>query len=250
MAIIKGNQNTTLLLNYLKSSTKQYKLLNKEEERKMIEEHKDNREELNKLLFMHNIRLVFSLAKHYMSKVDDFDTLVQDGMLGLAEAARRFEIDRDVKFCTYCVPWIKKFLLLHFYGKQVELDKLTVSMNAPGPNAEEGDNGQDSTFENVIGNYIDPTCIKQKPIEAELSSIEQREICDNLYARVEADNSLSATDKAVFIELFQQHEKSKDLADKYHIAVEDVMEIKHKILGKLKDVLKTEMNIQSFQEIG
>lgn len=53
----------------------------------MIEKHRADRDRLNELLVMHNIRLVFNFAKGYMSKTDDYDTMVQDGMRGLATAA-------------------------------------------------------------------------------------------------------------------------------------------------------------------
>lgn len=250
MAIIKGNQNTTLLLNYLKSSSKQYPCLNKEQEREMINLYRHDRDKLNKLLFMHNIRIVFSQAKKYMSKVNDFDTLVQDGMLGLAEAARRFDLDRDVKFCTYCMPWVRKYLLLHFYGKQIELDKLTTSLNAPSPMAEPGDTSSDASFENFISSYIDPSYAQPKTIESEISSIEQEEICEDLYAKVEQDTSLSAVDKAVFIEMFKNREKTRDLAEKYNIQMEDVSEIKHRVLSKLRGILKNDFKINSYNEIG
>ena len=76
--VIAGNQNTTLLLNQLKAAKDQYPNLSKDEERAIIKKYKKNRKELNRLLFMHNIKLVFNMAKKYMSKTNDFDGLVQD----------------------------------------------------------------------------------------------------------------------------------------------------------------------------
>ena len=107
-SIICGNQNTTKLINQLKASSTQYPVLNKKQEREMIEQNRNNRDRLNFLLFMHNIRTVFNQAKAYVSKTNDFDALVQNGMMGLGEAARRFDIDRDIKFCTYATIWVKK----------------------------------------------------------------------------------------------------------------------------------------------
>lgn len=42
----------------------------------MIQENLHDRDRLNFLLFMHNVRTVFSQAKVYMSKTNDFDSLV------------------------------------------------------------------------------------------------------------------------------------------------------------------------------
>ena len=54
--IIRGNQNTTKLINTLKAASIQYKCLTKDEEQKMIDKYKNNRPLLNNLLFMHNIK--------------------------------------------------------------------------------------------------------------------------------------------------------------------------------------------------
>ena len=249
--IIKGNQNTTKLLNELKKSSKQYPCLNKEEERALIEKYRNDREKLNKLLFMHNIRSVFSQAKNFVGKVNDFDSLVQDGMVGLAEAAKRFDIDRDIKFCTYCVIWIRKYLLAHFYGRQVELDKLTSSLNSPTliNKSKSSSGSNDVTFENYVNEYIDPSCDSGKTIHDELSSVEQSEICKVLYDRLEHDSSLSATDKAVFTDLFVNKEKTRDIADKYDIVPEKIMSIKQKILTKFKTILVNEYKIESFYDL-
>ena len=117
--IIQGNDNTTKLLNEIKSSYKQYPTLNKDEERDLIYKYKDNREELNRLFILHNIRSVFNIAKKYSSKVDDFDSLVMDGILGLAEAAKRFDINKNIKFITYAYVWIRKYILQGFYSKNI-----------------------------------------------------------------------------------------------------------------------------------
>jgi hypothetical protein len=39
------------------------------------------------------------------------EDITQEALLGLLEAARRFDPDRGVKFTTYCYPWIMKFVL-------------------------------------------------------------------------------------------------------------------------------------------
>ena len=150
-SIIKGNQNTTKLIAELKKTANKYSTLSKEEESKMIEDNKHNREKLNDLLFMHNIRLVFSIAKKYMSKTDDFDSMVQDGMLGLAIAANNFDITRGVKFITYAMPWIKKKVLERFYIKENEITKRSVSLNAPTSSQKVND-GTDSSLEDWLSN--------------------------------------------------------------------------------------------------
>ncbi len=82
----------------------------------MIEKYRNDRETLNHLLFMHNIRIVFNMAKRYMSGVDDYDTLVQNGMEGLAKACVRFDIDRNIKFCTLASIWVRKHMTMYYHS--------------------------------------------------------------------------------------------------------------------------------------
>ena len=74
-AVIRGNQNTTKLISELKKAARQYPTLSKGEEEELIKTYAGNRDKLNNLLFMHNIRLVFNVAKKYMAKTDDFDSM-------------------------------------------------------------------------------------------------------------------------------------------------------------------------------
>lgn len=74
--MIQGNENTTRLANLLKNAEVQYQPLSKEEERKMIKACKKDRDKLNQLLILHNLRAVFNIAKKYKSKTDDFDGMV------------------------------------------------------------------------------------------------------------------------------------------------------------------------------
>jgi RNA polymerase sigma factor (sigma-70 family) len=124
----------------------------------MIQENLHDRDRLNFLLFMHNVRTVFSQAKAYMSKTNDFDSLVQNGMLGLAEAVRRFDPSRDVKFCTYANTWVHKYLSMPYYTSQYKLDMNTVSLSSPSQAVKDQDGSLSSedTLENVVQDYVDP----------------------------------------------------------------------------------------------
>ena len=247
--VIAGNQNTTLLLNQLKAAKDQYPSHSKDEERAMIKKYKKNRKELNKLLFMHNIKLVFNMAKKYMSKTNDFDSLVQDGMIGLGEAVNRFDIKKNIKFCTYAYIWIKKYMTMNFYGKQVEIDKRSMSLDMPSLCTSRSSGGNDVTLENYVNEYIEPTCNSVKTISEELSANEQKEICKSLMDELEQDNSLSATDKAMFIDMFYNREKTRDIADKYGVTPADVNNVKGLVLSKFRDILNHTMNITSYSQL-
>lgn len=231
--VIQQNQNTTMLLNQLKRSEKQYPPLSKEEEQQLIAKYKDDRQTLNQLLCMHNIRLVFNIAKKYKGKTADFDNMVQNGYLGLMHAANRFDIDKGIKFVTYAYPWVMKFILSEFYARSKDIDQNSFSLNqSPTENSYHEANGAE--VEDFVNNFVDRSIYQPKTIYDELSGNEQQQLIGTLIDSMESDVTLSATDKEVFIDIFYNRERPSDIADKYEITMHDVNEIKRKILNKFK----------------
>ena len=249
-SIIKGNQNTTKLINELKKATKQYPTLSKQKEDELIKTYKNNREKLNNLLFMHNIRLVFNVAKKYMSKTDDFDSMVQDGMLGLAIAAKNFDISRGVKFITYATPWVRKKVLERFYNKANEVVKRSVSLDAPlsGGSSKINDN-DDPSFDKFVNEYIDPSITSIKSLQHQLSANEQSQICADLYRDLKDDNALTEKEKKIFMDLFYNREKPRDIQLIYDVTAKDVHAIKDKVLKSMKEKLESKYGIHSFSDI-
>ena len=98
--IIQNNACVTDFIKKLKNSKIQYKTLSKKEERKIIEKYfsEDREDELIELLIMHNIRLVFSIAKRYCKETCDFDDMVAKGMYGLVFAANTFNLFEPITY--------------------------------------------------------------------------------------------------------------------------------------------------------
>lgn len=61
-------------------------------------------------LIMQHQNLVHKIAQRWVRSNITFNDLVQEGNLGLLEAANRFDPSRGTQFSTYATPWVKKFI--------------------------------------------------------------------------------------------------------------------------------------------
>jgi RNA polymerase primary sigma factor len=81
-----------------------------------------DQEALNRLVEA-NLRFVLSYAKRYRGMGPGFLDLVHEGNLGLIEAAKRFDPDRNVKFISYAVWWIRQ-AIFHTLSEHARIFRL------------------------------------------------------------------------------------------------------------------------------
>ena len=82
--------------------------LSRSEEEKLARSHDD--ESIRKLV-ERNLKYVVLVANQYKGMGISLADLINEGNLGMLEAARRFDPERGVKFITYAVWWIRQAIL-------------------------------------------------------------------------------------------------------------------------------------------
>ena len=83
-------------------------LKTKEEEVRLAKMVLEGDQDAKDELIQCNLKLVVSIAKHYVNRGMDFLDLIQEGNLGLMKAVDKFDYTRGFKFSTYATGWIRQ----------------------------------------------------------------------------------------------------------------------------------------------
>ena len=98
------------LKNYLEDIAK-FPALTEAEESKLGERIRQGDEEALQTLIKANLKFVVSYVKKYRGMGLGLLDLIDEGNIGLIEAAKRFDPTRNVRFISYAVFWIRQAIL-------------------------------------------------------------------------------------------------------------------------------------------
>lgn len=91
--------------------------LTPERERELGYRVRENDKQALEELVQANLRFVVSYAKRFRNANVHFLDLINEGNIGLIQAAKKFDPDKNVKFITYAVWWIRQ-AILHALSEQ------------------------------------------------------------------------------------------------------------------------------------
>ena len=101
------------------------KLLTREEEIKLAGAIKQGDPKAVQEMVRRNLKYVVTVANKYRGFGMSLQDLIEEGNTGLIQAAKRFDVSRNVKFITYAVWWIKQ-AIIHSLAEQSGTVKLPV----------------------------------------------------------------------------------------------------------------------------
>jgi RNA polymerase primary sigma factor len=115
MKQIRVNSDTVIsrdicLERYLRDIRKNQPLT-KEQELELIKKAQKGDKNARDLIIVHNLKFVINCAKEYQTPGVELIDLISAGNLGMIEAIDKFNCEKDMKFISYAVWWIKNAII-------------------------------------------------------------------------------------------------------------------------------------------
>ena len=94
-------------------AVRKYEPLDREAEQKLARKARKGDKEAQRLLVVHNLRLVLAVSRKFAGRGVRLDDLIQEGNIGLLKAVEHFDPKRGTRFSTYAVWWIRAYVQRH-----------------------------------------------------------------------------------------------------------------------------------------
>lgn len=279
--IVQNNSGTYKFQKLTYGMGSMCKPISREDERNLIDVMmSEGRErELRDRLALHNIQIVYSIAKRYCQHTRDFDDMIARGMYGLTYAANTFNLyrqavvpdrtdplfftdrkncrkkpkfDKDgnpvyVKFITYATHWVFKWIMDEFSGLGIQLDNNSFSMNA-GAFTKTHDES-DTTMENFLNDRIIPELEDTSEITDRLTNEDTQRIYGKIFEYVSTTNELTSFEKTVIEGTFYRNKRVKDIAEETSTDSHHVIRGKKSALDKIRKYMIEELKICEISDI-
>lgn len=195
------------------------KPLSKKEEQELIKKYKNQPKVLREKLVAHNHKMALQMAHQY-ENVANFEDLVQEGSKGLVIAAERFDYNRGIKFNSFAVHYVKKYILA-FIGDEKREKFLSEKHDQP------------------VISYDGP--ITTDDINSMENNIHDTDIFDKdaTYMISDALNTLDDIEKKVIHYRFVERQTLDELGKKFKFSLSNIKAIETKALNKMKKHLNS-----------
>ncbi len=213
--------------------------LSKDEEYRLLALRTDK---AKRKIIQANLGMVFRLAQPIARKHSiELDDLVQEGIIGMLKAMDKFRPERNFKFITYAVPWIRSYL--NRYLKYVKSGGKTgedqdyvkyrkeVSLDAPLPGTE----NDEQTYLDLLESGIDlGRLAEEQEFRSKAVEIAKKVLNDREWYII-SHHQLSF--------LTEGHSTLSDMSGKLQLSKERVRQIEVKAMRKFLKAIKDYLGI-------
>jgi len=105
-------------IRHLRSQATVAPMLDARTERELLEQVAEGSEWALRRLIDSHMRLVICIADRFARHGVPLEDLVSEGSLGLIEAARRFDLERETRFGTYAAWWVRAYVRRYAFANR------------------------------------------------------------------------------------------------------------------------------------